>query len=137
MSIKNQIKDTIIKMCSFRQNLQSEMEYQGISQKELAAMTGIPASSISHYLNKNECIPAADNAVSIAKALGVTVEALILSSSPAQNLENTIHSKYTELIEDLEILGDEQARTFIQSIHLLAEAERKNRRNAKTKNGEA
>ena len=62
---------------SFKDNLKSELEYQDIQLKELAARTGISINTLGNYLTGHNSIPAADSAVKIAKALGVTVEYLV------------------------------------------------------------
>lgn len=61
----------------FRENLKSELEYQDIKVKELAAKTGINRKTIDNYLTKNSNDPSATNAFRIAQALGVSVEYLL------------------------------------------------------------
>ena len=61
----------------FKENLKSELSYQGILVKELANMTGISKKTIDNYLNVREYMPSADAAVKIAQALGVSVEYLV------------------------------------------------------------
>ena len=57
---------------SFRDNLKSELEYQDIKVKELAAKTGLNRKTIDNYLTKTSADPSATNAVKIAKALHVS-----------------------------------------------------------------
>lgn len=80
---------------SFRENLKDEMEYQGITLKELSALTSVSKGSLSNYLKENCSVPAADVAVKIAKALGVSVEYLVDGSnsmeSEVQSLPKDIH----------------------------------------------
>ena len=61
----------------FNENLKGELEYKGMLVKELADKTGIPKQTIDKYLLSNGCMPPADNAVMIAKTLGVSVEYLV------------------------------------------------------------
>jgi transcriptional regulator with XRE-family HTH domain len=61
----------------FRENLKSELLYQGMLVKELSALTGISKHTIDNYLNVNNYMPAADTAIKIAQALGVSVEYLV------------------------------------------------------------
>ncbi|MDR3283659.1 MAG: helix-turn-helix domain-containing protein [Treponema sp.] len=62
---------------TFRENLRSELEYQGVTVKELSAKTGIPKPTLECYVGKRATTPPADRAVRIAAALGVTVEFLV------------------------------------------------------------
>lgn len=61
----------------FRENLRSELAYQGMMVKELAATTGISRHTLDNYLNIRKRMPTADVAVKIAQALGVSVEYLV------------------------------------------------------------
>ena len=61
----------------FRENLRSQLEYLGMPVKELAARSGIKKRTIESYLGTRSYKPSAEAAVSIAKALGVTVEYLV------------------------------------------------------------
>jgi transcriptional regulator with XRE-family HTH domain len=61
----------------FKENLKSELVYRDMLVKELAAMTGISRHTLDNYLNVRSHIPAADVAVKIARALGVSVEYLV------------------------------------------------------------
>jgi transcriptional regulator with XRE-family HTH domain len=62
----------------FRENLKQELNFSGIVVKELAASSGVPKRALDSYLlTENASIPSADNAVRIAKALGVSVEYLV------------------------------------------------------------
>jgi transcriptional regulator with XRE-family HTH domain len=62
----------------FRENLKSELEFNNMAVKELSAISGVQKRAIDNYLKTvNAAIPAADAAVKIANALGVTVEFLI------------------------------------------------------------
>lgn len=61
----------------FNEFLKSELEYKGILVKELARLTGIPKQTLDKYLLSNGSMPPADKAVTIAGALGVSVEYLV------------------------------------------------------------
>ena len=94
---------------SFRENLKDEMEYQGITLKELSAQTAISKGTLSNYLKENCSVPAADVAVKIAQALGVTVEYLVLGETtakteqkdPIQNSLSRLSSRDREIVSDL------------------------------------
>ena len=62
---------------AFRDNLRETLDFVGMEQKELAAKTGLSLKTIENYVKKDSSLPAADKAVIIAQALGVTVEYLV------------------------------------------------------------
>jgi transcriptional regulator with XRE-family HTH domain len=62
---------------TFRKTLRDELDFQGITVKELAAKSAVAKGALNTYLGKQASIPPADTAVRIADALGVTVEYLI------------------------------------------------------------
>ncbi|MCR5764994.1 MAG: helix-turn-helix domain-containing protein [Treponema sp.] len=61
----------------FRENLKEEMEYQGLTTKELAEKSGVGKRTLDHYLMVNPQEPGVYNAQKIAKALKVSVEYLV------------------------------------------------------------
>jgi transcriptional regulator with XRE-family HTH domain len=73
---------------SFKENLKAELVFSGMLVKELARRSGIKKNTIDNYLNVKNRIPSAENAVRIAKVLGVSVEYLVTGSGaqsrPAQ-----------------------------------------------------
>ena len=62
---------------TFRENLREELDYKGISVKQLSDMTGISKRTLENYLGNKETIPPADYACKIAAVLNVTVEYLV------------------------------------------------------------
>ena len=62
---------------SFRSTLREELDYQGITVKELAAKSNVAKGAIDSYLGKQASMPPADTAARLANALGVTVEYLL------------------------------------------------------------
>jgi transcriptional regulator with XRE-family HTH domain len=68
----------MLKKMGFKENLKSELAYQGILVKELAALSGISRHTLDNYLNVRGHIPSVDIAVKIASALGVSVEHLVI-----------------------------------------------------------
>jgi transcriptional regulator with XRE-family HTH domain len=96
---------------SFRKNLRSELDYQDLTVKELAAKTGIAKGALDCYLGKQASIPPANAAVKIAKALGVSVEYLVTGqkpydedTSPAPKLRLTLQILKGLNDEDLDIM---------------------------------
>jgi len=62
---------------NFRQILREELDYQGLTVKELAAKSEVAKGALDSYLGKQASMPPADIAARIADALGVTVEYLL------------------------------------------------------------
>ena len=87
-------------MMGFRENLKSQLEYSGMLVKELAVRSGIKKKTLDSYLGNRGYTPSVEAAISIAKALGVSVEYLVtgtdhkndrlLSSLPADLQEIVI-----------------------------------------------
>lgn len=75
----------------FKENLKEQLSFSGMYVKELAAASGVKKQTIDSYLNVNSCMPSADAAVAIAKALGVSVEYLVTGGESKR-----ISSKYTK-----------------------------------------
>jgi len=67
----------IIGMMGFRENLKEQLNFSGMYVKELAVLSGVKKQTIDSYLNTHNCMPSADAAVAIARALGVSVEFLV------------------------------------------------------------
>ena len=64
----------------FWDNIKSEVEFQGISYKELADNTGLLLQSIYNGISRKTS-PSVDTAFKIAKALNVTVEYLMTGNN--------------------------------------------------------
>ena len=62
---------------NFKKFLREELDYQGLTVKELAVKSGVAKGAIDSYLSKQASMPPADTAALIADALGVTVEYLL------------------------------------------------------------
>ncbi|MBR4321588.1 helix-turn-helix transcriptional regulator [Treponema sp.] len=62
---------------SFRENVREELDYHGVSVKELSAKTNIPYQTLENYLNSRATMPPADYACRIAKVLNTDVESLL------------------------------------------------------------
>ena len=90
----------------FRDNLREALDFLNIEQKELAAKTGISLKTIENYVKKDSSIPSADKAVSIAQALGVTVEYLITGKENLKKEKPDIPYRYDEIMDILFKLND-------------------------------
>lgn len=107
-------------VCKFRQNLRDELNYQGLTVKELAQKTGIPIRTLENYLGKRDSLPPVDNAFLIASVLGVSLEWLVTGERqpPAQGkTENDYHY----LIHDMEKLPDDIKTAVKNLLHYAAE----------------
>ncbi|GHU98190.1 hypothetical protein FACS189483_05870 [Spirochaetia bacterium] len=111
----------------FAENLRSELDYQGLIVKELAAKTGININMLNHYLSGNNSMPRADAAVKIARALDVTVEYLVTGIIARPNAANNM-SKYLpfrEVLNDLIILPEDTLEPIKAMIKTAAIREKK------------
>lgn len=105
---------------SFRENLREELDYKGISVKQLSDLTGISKRTLENYLSNKETIPPADYACKIASVLNVSVEYLVYGfNSTTNELEKY---DFKSIFQDL-IKLDENSRNVIKSmIHSFANA---------------
>ena len=74
---------------SFRKTLRDELDYQGLTVKDLALKSSVPKGAIDSYLGKQASMPPADTAVRIAAALGVTVDYLVNGQNDSQDTPAT------------------------------------------------
>lgn len=86
---------------SFRDNVRTEMEYRGITAKELAAKAGISINTLNMYIGYRESIPSADIAVQIADALNVSVEQLVREKQKVYSYEFSNAGNQNRLYEAL------------------------------------
>ena len=83
----------------FRENLKSQLEYSGMLVKELAARSGVKKKTIDSYLGTNNSTPSVENAVSIAKALEVSVEFLVTGEDIKKKRSlSSLHSDIQEIV---------------------------------------
>ena len=88
-------------MKSFKENLRSELDFQGLTVKELSAKTGIIKGTLDNYLGMRASIPPADVAVKIAQALNVSVEYLVTGEESLRTRDTTKVVFKNTLQEDL------------------------------------
>ena len=113
-------------MPSFKENLRNELDFQGLTVKELSAKTGIIKGSIDNYLGVRESIPPADVAVRIAKALHVSVEYLVTGKD--EKIFPSAYEKFIShisMLSDYEKLTDASKKSLAIMIHALATEEQK------------
>ncbi|MBR5401215.1 MAG: helix-turn-helix transcriptional regulator [Treponema sp.] len=77
---------------AFMDNVEMELDYQGITQKKLAEDLGLRRPTLSDW-KKNGAIPAGDICIKIADYLGVSVEWLITGKVKNENPEISLEEK--------------------------------------------
>lgn len=88
-------------MLNFWINVKSELEYKGISQKELAASINESYNTLQSWINRDR-LPNAVQAVKISEALGTTVEFLVTRTNQKKVQDNNETIKLLEqAIENL------------------------------------
>ena len=113
-------------MNSFRENLRNELDFQGLTVKELSAKTGIIKGTLDNYLGIRASIPPADIAVKIAKALNVSVEFLVTGKERKENQSATslvsVSAEEKKLLNDLNTIPQDIQKTFKTLLHQTAES---------------
>ena len=107
----------------FRENLRSELAYQDMLVKELAELTGISRYTLDNYLNARERLPTVDVAVKIAKALGVSVEYLVIGENDKQ-YSPAFGADVRGLVQNFKKLHEEDQKMIIAIIQLFKNKKR-------------
>lgn len=84
-------------MSSFWKNVKTELDYHGISQKELAEAISESYNTLRTWI-KNDRYPDAKQAVNIAKTLKTSVEYLVTGKEGNSKAEST---RSAEILEQL------------------------------------
>jgi len=102
---------------TFRENLRNELDYQGITVKELSVRTGIPIPTLDCYLGIRATIPSVEAAYKIAQSLQVSVEYLIAGDTVrAGRPVNKPCREAREIIRWIENLNPEQCRAVFKLV---------------------
>ena len=101
----------------FKENLKSELTYQGIMVKELATLSGISKHTLDNYLNVRSYMPSADAAVKIARALGVTVEYLVTGEEKLAE-KSSLGIEIRSLIQNLKLLNEDDRKIIFGIVQL-------------------
>jgi len=96
----------------FRENLRAELDYSGLTVKELSHKTGIAKGTLDCYLGVRASMPPADIAVKIANSLGVTVEYLI-NGQEIKRQDKLLDPKIRSIIQILIELNDKDVETIL------------------------
>ena len=96
-------------MLQFWINVKNELEYNLITQKELASAIGISYNTLQSWITKNR-LPDAEQALKIAKQLNTSIEYLITGKNENQkglnqNLQDMIPKLNHLSDENLELIG--------------------------------
>jgi len=119
----------------FKANLRAELDFLGLTVKELSAKTAIAQGTLNSYLGVRASMPTADAAVKIADALGVTVEYLVTgletkkqSRPPDARLIDTrlFGSSFRAVIQILAELGEKDVETMLGIARVLKKQSEKN-----------
>lgn len=104
----------------FKKNLRAELDYLGLTVKELSAKTGIPKGTLDCYLGVRASIPLADIACKIATALGVSVEYLVTGKETEnKNTQKTYSYDIRSIIQTLLELDEKNVKTILGLANVL------------------
>jgi transcriptional regulator with XRE-family HTH domain len=112
----------------FRTNLKAELAYKDMLVKELASLSGVNKRTIDNYLREDGSLPSADAAVSIAEALGITVERLVKGDKKhpersGLSLSPDVRS-ILKFIEDLDDRDRQIVFNLVKSLKQMEESEK-------------
>ncbi|MBR5932394.1 MAG: helix-turn-helix transcriptional regulator [Treponema sp.] len=108
----------------FWKNVENELQYKGISRKELAHQANIAYTGIGLGLERDS-MPGADTALKISKVLGVSIEYLLGEDDNPSNLDNKnseieLFRKYKRTILDLEKIQPKTKSAILEMINRLS-----------------
>lgn len=98
-------------MGTFADRLREEMDYSGLSRKELAYTADIKIRALDMYLGTQGSMPPADVAVRLAKSLNVTVEYLVNGEVNGKILERKA-PQIEHLVSSVKTLSDFDVETL-------------------------
>ena len=102
--------------------MRAELDFLGLTVRELSTKTGIPKRTLDCYLGARASVPPVDIAVKIAQALGVSVEFLTTGQDvqkqkrpPDSRLLDTrlLDSNVRSIIQILDELGEKDVETML------------------------
>jgi transcriptional regulator with XRE-family HTH domain len=110
---------------NFKKNLRTELDYLGLTVKELSAKTGIAKGTLDCYLGARASMPPADIAVKIANALDVSVEYLVTGQETKKN-ERIINHNIRSIIQILVKLSEKDIEVILGLSEILKNQSEKN-----------
>ena len=99
---------------AFNENLKETIACSGLQQKELEDKTKIPIRTIQKYIQINSSKPPVENAVKLAKVLGVTVEYLVTGKEQADKSYASLGPELQELIRAIKSLPKDKQKKVIK-----------------------
>lgn len=102
-------------MLAFWNNVKEELEYNMMSQKELAAKTDISYNTIQSWITKDR-LPDTADAVKISKALNRSVEYLVTGTELSEKNSNEC---INSILHDLRHLSPEDIEIAKAVVHRL------------------
>lgn len=112
----------------FWKKVEGEIDFRGISRKELSAQSGVPMTTINRAMERDSK-PYAHDAIKIARALGLPLDYLLeipqiktssFSSAPGK-LQQELYKKYFPIIESLENIPSEKQKIALEIIKKFSE----------------
>ncbi|MCL1836894.1 MAG: helix-turn-helix transcriptional regulator [Treponema sp.] len=96
--------------------MKAELNYAGMRVKELAEQSGVKKQTIDSYLRENNYTPSAENAVGIARALGVSVEYLVMGKDAQKGPTlSSLGHDLRLLIKSLDDMNEKDRRIVIDN----------------------
>ena len=112
----------------FKTRLKEELNYTGLTLKELSAKTGIPKRTLDAYSDSRSRIPPADVAVKIAEALHVSVEYLVTGNDSKISNDEKVSMKFKAINQKLDKLSDENWEKLEPLFNAMIESELKSQK---------
>jgi transcriptional regulator with XRE-family HTH domain len=108
----------------FRENLRYQLEYSGMLVKELSALSGVKKKTLDSYLGTNGYMPSVKAAVSIAKALGVSVEYLVNATDSEKDRPlSSLNSVIQEIVLACEQLNSRDRQIILNLAKIMKKGE--------------
>jgi transcriptional regulator with XRE-family HTH domain len=105
---------------NFKENLRAELDYLGLTVKELSAKTGVAKGTLDCYLGVRSSMPPADIAVKIAGALGVSVEYLVTGKEQTgQNSVLVYNHTIRSIVQILSTLDEKDNEVILELAKIL------------------
>ena len=108
----------------FWKRIESELDYRGLTRKELSAQSGVPMSTVNRAIERDSK-PFALDALKISKTLNLSLEYLLdlpatkVGGKPAGKEESKqieLYKKYHSLIEMLEQLPQGKQKEAVELV---------------------
>ena len=105
----------------FRENLKSELQYKGMTVRELAELSGVNKQTIDNYLSIHNSMPSADVAVKISKVLEVSVEYLITGKDSSPVSVSRYAPEVRKIADQAQAMSPYERHLILALINAIAE----------------